>query len=256
MRLAFYSMIFIYLYAYKFVWRQLGVAFFGATASAVALFDFRKEVKMEEKILIKSEFKSWLKNVLLFPPLILIPLSIILFIALGDDYRISMYSKSKYSGYYLAFKSFHDYQAVFLTMFILACVFAVAGIIMLIIYLAHSRCELMITESNVKGKALFGKQVVLPINMISAYSTRKLFSTVAISTSSGTAKFSLIKNYIEIGYVLNKIINEHQVNTFNENPSINSSTNLDNLVKLKSLLDLGVITQEEFDAKKKQLLGL
>ena len=33
-------------------------------------------------------------------------------------------------------------------------------------------------------------------------------------------------------------------------------SNADELKKFKELLDSGVITQEEFDAKKKQLLGL
>ena len=32
--------------------------------------------------------------------------------------------------------------------------------------------------------------------------------------------------------------------------------NADSIVKYKELLDAGIITQEEFDAKKKQLLGL
>ena len=36
----------------------------------------------------------------------------------------------------------------------------------------------------------------------------------------------------------------------------NTSINSDNLEKLKEYLDKGIITQEEFDAKKKQLLGL
>lgn len=36
----------------------------------------------------------------------------------------------------------------------------------------------------------------------------------------------------------------------------NISANLNDLRELKSLLDEGVITQEEFDAKKKQLLGI
>ena len=35
-----------------------------------------------------------------------------------------------------------------------------------------------------------------------------------------------------------------------------SQSNADELVKFKQLLDSGIITQEEFDAKKKQLLGL
>lgn len=36
----------------------------------------------------------------------------------------------------------------------------------------------------------------------------------------------------------------------------NASTNADELQKYKNLLDAGAITQEEFEAKKKQLLGL
>jgi hypothetical protein len=35
----------------------------------------------------------------------------------------------------------------------------------------------------------------------------------------------------------------------------NSESQIDRLTKLKSLLDSGVITQEEFDQKKKQILG-
>ena len=35
-----------------------------------------------------------------------------------------------------------------------------------------------------------------------------------------------------------------------------SASNADELKKFKELLDLGIISQEEFDAKKKQLLGL
>ena len=34
------------------------------------------------------------------------------------------------------------------------------------------------------------------------------------------------------------------------------TTEADDIVKYKDLLDKGIITQEEFDAKKKQLLGL
>ena len=37
---------------------------------------------------------------------------------------------------------------------------------------------------------------------------------------------------------------------------IECGSNLDELKKYKELLDSGVISQEEFDAKKKQLLGL
>lgn len=38
--------------------------------------------------------------------------------------------------------------------------------------------------------------------------------------------------------------------------SLSASSSADEILKFKNLLDMGVITQEEFDAKKKQLLGL
>lgn len=41
-----------------------------------------------------------------------------------------------------------------------------------------------------------------------------------------------------------------------ESSSISPSSSADELLKFKELLDAGVLTQEEFDAKKKQLLGL
>ena len=39
-------------------------------------------------------------------------------------------------------------------------------------------------------------------------------------------------------------------------PASSSVSNVDELKKVKELLDMGIITQEEFDIKKKQLLGL
>ena len=51
------------------------------------------------------------------------------------------------------------------------------------------------------------------------------------------------------------IINERQKNTETVKQQISKESQLDDLVKLKSMLDSGIITQEEFDAKKKQLLG-
>lgn len=44
--------------------------------------------------------------------------------------------------------------------------------------------------------------------------------------------------------------------TVNNNTTVIEATSADELKKYKELLDSGVISQEEFDAKKKQLLGL
>ena len=134
------------------------------------------------------------------------------------------------------------------------------AIIKLFIYLAYGRCEIIITDQNVKGKANFGKEVVLPIYMISSYSIERKFSAITVATSSGVTKFAFINNYAEIGEVLSKKINERQDITSSSRvetaPAVTQSNSMDDLVKLKNLLDAGVITAEEFEAKKKQLLGL
>ena len=39
-------------------------------------------------------------------------------------------------------------------------------------------------------------------------------------------------------------------------PSPTTSIPTEELIKLKELLDVGILTQEEFDVKKKQLLGI
>ncbi|MBR5773434.1 MAG: SHOCT domain-containing protein [Clostridia bacterium] len=96
--------------------------------------------------------------------------------------------------------------------------------------------------------------------MVSAYSIRDYFSTISVATSSGMTKFSLIENYRQIGNILAQQINDRQKNTETSAPVATTIAQTDNtadqLKKFKDLLDSGVITQEEFDAKKKQLLGL
>ena len=133
-----------------------------------------------------------------------------------------------------------------------------AGIVYLIWFLC-SKYSLTVTDKNVYGKNCFGKKVTLPLHMISAYATRKFLATVIITTMSGKIKFLCQGNYNEIARVLKKLLNERQKNTEIQESLQSRQSNansLDDLVKLKTLLDSGIITQEEFDVKKKELLKL
>ena len=217
---------------------------------------------MEEKILIKSELAKNVKNILQKGPLVMFGVTALISIILSftaDTYeRTSWYSDYgstiyvvKLSGWDVVFR-FGEYTFYFI-LFVIACLSFITAIVLGIMYLVYRKCEICITENNVRGKTILGKEVVLPLYMISAYSTRKFLSTVAISSASGITKFALIGNYVEIGNILAQKINERQNKTVNEAPK---SDSMDDLVKLKSLLDAGVITQEDFDAKKKQLLNL
>lgn len=73
------------------------------------------------------------------------------------------------------------------------------------------------------------------------------------------SKFYLISNYKEIGEVLTGLLNDRQKNTeVAAAPAVSQAqggNSVSELKELKELLDAGVITQEEFDAKKKPILG-
>ena len=119
--------------------------------------------------------------------------------------------------------------------------------------------ELTVTDKRVYGKVVFGKRVDLPLDSVSATATIGLLKGVAVSTSSGKISFLAIKNATEIYDTVSKLLVERQqektvVATAAPAPVVADET--EQLQKFKKLLDDGVITQEEFDAKKKQILGL
>lgn len=134
---------------------------------------------------------------------------------------------------------------------------AITLAIWIYLFLMFRKSELVITDKRVYGKAIFGKRVDLPLDKVSAVGTSFL-KGIDVGTSSGRIKFKLVKNQDEIHAALSKLLLDRQEkeshNTVVEN--IVSASNADELKKFKDLLDSGVITQEEFDAKKKQLLGL
>ena len=142
--------------------------------------------------------------------------------------------------------------------FIVACLLPVAfAIIALIIYRAYSKIELTVTDKRVFGCATFGKRVDLPLDAISAVGTSAM-KGIDVTTASGAIKFKFIMNRDELHEAISKLLVERQ-----SKPAASAAitqeipqSNADELKKYKDLLDSGVISQEEFDAKKKQLLGL
>ncbi len=65
-----------------------------------------------------------------------------------------------------------------------------------------------------------------------------------------------IKVMEEVAEYCKKRIDETKSSKNSSSTTIIQKSNADELVKFKQLLDSGIITQEEFDAKKKQLLEL
>lgn len=134
-------------------------------------------------------------------------------------------------------------------------------VVMLISFLALKmlkNIELTLTNKRVFGCNAFGKRVDLPIDSIAAVGIGKLFHSVIITTASGAIRFSFLTQYQLFHQEINKLLIDRQDKKANSQPQTIEvkSDEADQLKKYKDLLDSGVITQEEFDAKKKQLLGL
>lgn len=112
--------------------------------------------------------------------------------------------------------------------------------------------EIIVTDKRVTGKTFFGKVVDLPLDSVSAVASSGKWG-ISISTSSGAIRFCLIKNAKEIHNKVRDLIVKRQENKNN----IDSSDNvLEKIRTLKQLCDEGIITQEEFEVKKKALLGI
>jgi hypothetical protein len=122
-----------------------------------------------------------------------------------------------------------------------------------------SVCELSITNKRIIGRSTFGRQINIPVDSISSAGIG-MMSTIIVSSSSGKIRFSLIKNYKEIYEKVNELLIERQsLKTNNNSSSTATATSIQNLAeelrRLKALLDDKLITQDEFDAMKKQVLS-
>lgn len=189
---------------------------------------------MKEKIICESEIN---KNTTLILKCLLIIPAILMCIAIstGEPFDITWYP-----GWYMIF-------GILLAIIIGVLVFALTS------------CHIVVTDERVYGTAIFRQKIVLPLDMISAASTG-LFGSVGVSTASGKIKFCFLVNSEELCSAISNLLIQRQENTkISENSASDYSTkddDINQLKKYKDLLDSGVITQEDFEAKKKQLLGL
>ena len=142
-------------------------------------------------------------------------------------------------------------DGTFTILFLLAILFVILSIIF---YFALSNNRITVTSKKVSGKVKSGKQVELPFHQISAIG-KGSFNSITVSTSSGVIHFWFLRNRNEVFNAISSLLSQKQEQPL---PIMQAApqSSADELSKYKKLLDDGVITQEEFNAKKKQLLGL
>lgn len=204
---------------------------------------------MQETEVIKGELSKTRASALMIVGLISFLISLMVFFYLGSQFgphSIGEWIEGLFLGWIDGF---------FFSFVCLVCLaLLVAGIIY---YVASHKVSITVTDKRVYGTALWKKRVDLPLDAISAVST-SFFKGISVASSSGAIKFVNIENNEEVHKEISKLLIDRQgqakENVNNNNNRIES--NAEEIGKYKELLDNGIITQEEFEIKKKQLLGL
>ncbi len=155
---------------------------------------------------------------------------------------------------YNGFDFYSEWATMSFCMLMMAAVCVLISIFLWLFW----RCELTVTNKRVYGKAAFGKRVDLPLKQISSLGMG-IFGRVSVSTSSGHISFWLLENKEEIFAAISELVGNFQdvPQTGDRSGAAESPEDAaESIKKFKELLDAGVITQEEFDTKRKQILGL
>ncbi len=137
----------------------------------------------------------------------------------------------------------------------------IAIIVGLIIKFNTEKCEITVTNNRILGKLAHGKEVNIPLNQVTGLHSCS-FDGVSVASIGNVSDFHCIANHEEVMKAISFILANPQgmgasTPQRSEASAVSSSTNeAEQLKRFKDLLDSGIITQEEFDAKKKEILGL
>lgn len=141
----------------------------------------------------------------------------------------------------------------------------IAGVIAIIVGLIMKfnteKCEITVTNNRIFGKLAHGKEVNIPLNQVTGLHSCS-FDGVSVASIGNVSDFHCIANHEEVMKAISYLLANPQgagaspVQVSNASTSSSSNNEAEQLKRFKDLLDSGVITQEEFDAKKKEILGL
>lgn len=164
-----------------------------------------------------------------------------------------VYTCARLSGYSFGFHLIHG-----ITDNIPVAIIAIIAIIVVIIVTFWlSGMEITVTDVRVYGNTSFKKRVDIPIDSISAVSTSAL-KGIAVASSSGTIAFKGFENNYEIHKKISELLYSRQKEDKNNAGSVmaNNTDRSEELRKYKKLYDDGVITEEDFNKKKSQIIGM
>lgn len=134
----------------------------------------------------------------------------------------------------------------------------IALIVGIIIKVNTENCEITVTNSRIYGKLPRGKDVDIPLNQITALNSGS-FNGISVSSIGSVSNFHCIENCKEVMKAISYLLSNPTTATNSttvDRGTMSSDSEVETLKRFKELLDSGVISNEEFEEKKKQILGL
>jgi hypothetical protein len=191
----------------------------------------------------------------------------------GTVYFRNIYGEYiKYECYYdedFTYLEKKDYEFWYYPSFWIGFGVSLASILTKVIVLAccnstAEKCYLMLDTKGINGlrkKVFSQKKLVLPMDKIDSIVVKDGISdkllggqTVAIYSASGLIKFAWIQNAQEfVDKTLAEIQKYNETIELKNNVTVNIEA--EKLQKLKILLEQGLITQEEYDTKRKEMIS-
>jgi len=222
---------------------------------------------MENNIIIKgTPQKNKTALIITIVGAVIFLLSFIIAIYVFNNEKDSYYFLGEYLGryYYCVIYDF-DFVEFFLSEFFecihgyLFLIGLIATIVGIVIKNKTEKCEITVRSDAIIGVIPKEKRVHIPLNQVTGIN-RCSFNGVSIKSIGNMNNFYCFENREAIMQALAHLLASPQ----NSNSQPVRATNITvgkedtaaQLMKLKELLDSGILTQEEFEAKKKQLLGL
>ncbi len=146
---------------------------------------------------------------------------------------------------------YHPLKSIWPDIITIVC-FVILAVLSVYYFLFSRNNEIVVTDKRVYGVAGFGKRVDIPVDSITSIGT-KFYKAVIVASSSGQIVFAGLPNVDEVHKTLSDLI------VYRQNKKAEDKTDMDETVKLreyKNLMDEGLITSDEYEEKKKQLLDI
>ena len=130
------------------------------------------------------------------------------------------------------------------------------GLIHIAVYCSFKNNQVVLTNYNITGTYKRSLSLNIPIDAVTSVS-KGTMGSLCITCAGNRYNISYVGNRDAFCAKLNELLSQRtQQALHGSSPIVHQQSNYDEIQKLKQLLDSGIITQEEFDAKKKQILGL